>query len=348
VSPPAGPCAPDPRTVRNAPPGKETATITTGPDLRRNEFSTYDLAEAREFLGRVYGGRLLLASAPADRPLLTVSHTETGAFALRDVALPADLTFTASPSDQVVFITVTRGTLQVERGQDIDRYLPGDVLIGNIHPAGAIVRTGGLRSRKVILPLRLLHAVAGITPGTSDPFRFLSPRPASPAAQAQWSAVTQYVDGLFASPDANLSPLIITSAARLLAATALTVFPNTALAPVAPRDRRDAGGVTVRRAAAFIDEHAGQDITVADIAAASCVTVRAVQLAFRRELDTTPTAYLRTVRLARAHRELVDADLTRETVTAVAYRWGFSSASRFSAYYRETYGVSPKQTLERR
>jgi AraC-like DNA-binding protein len=65
----------------------------------------------------------------------------------------------------------------------------------------------------------------------------------------------------------------------------------------------------------------------------------------RRELDTTPMAYLRTVRLARAHRDLLDHGPGQDTVTAVAYRWGFSSTSRFSAYYRETYGVTPKQTL---
>jgi AraC-like DNA-binding protein len=322
------------------------ALVTAGPDFYRNEFTTHDLAEAREFLGRVYGGELLTARVPAGRPVLTVSHIETGAFAVRDAALPADLTFTAGPSDQVIIVTVTQGTLQVERDQDIDRYLPGDVLIGNNHPAGAIVRTGGLRSRKVILPLRLLHGVAGIAPGAAAQFRFLSPDPVSPAARAQWLDVTQYVDGLLASPDATLSPLVITSAARLLAATALTVFPNTGLASADHRDRRDASTTTVRRATAFVDEHAGQDITVADIAAAACVTVRAVQLAFRRELDTTPMAYVRTVRLAAAHRELVDGGLGQETITAVAYRWGFSSPSRFSAYYRETYGVTPKQTLE--
>jgi AraC-like DNA-binding protein len=320
--------------------------VTTGLDLYRNEFTTHDLAEAREFLGQAFGGRLLMANVPPGRPVLTVSRTETGAFAVSDAALPADLTFAVEPSDQVIISTVTQGTVQVERGQDIDRYRPGDVLVGNVHHTGRTVRTHGLRDRNVIMPLRLLHAVAGIEPGISAPLRFLSPRPASPAAQAQWSAVARYVDDLLTSPGAVISPMVITGAARLLAATALTVFPNTALAPAAPRDRRDASGLTVRRATAFVDEHAGQHITVADIAAAACVTVRAVQLAFRRELDTTPMAYLRTVRLARAHRELVDAGPGQETVTAVAYRWGFSSTSRFSAYYRETYGVNPKQTLK--
>jgi AraC-like DNA-binding protein len=322
--------------------------VTTGPHLYRNEFTTYDLAEAREFLGQAYGDRLLTADVPAGGLVLAVSHTETGAFTVSEVALPADLTFAIDPSDQVTISTVTQGTVQIEHDQDIDRYQPGDVFIGNMHHTDPTIRTHGLLNRKVILPLRLLHAVAGIEPGTSAALRFLSPQPASPAARGQWSAVTQYVDGLLASPDAILGPLVITSAARLLAATALTVFPNTATAPAARRDRRDASSATVQRATAFIDEHAGKDITVPDIAAAACVTVRAVQMAFRRELDTTPTAYLRTVRLARAHRELLDADLAAETVTAVAYRWGFSSASRFSAYYRETYGVSPKQTLDYR
>ena len=79
---------------------------------------------------------------------------------------------------------------------------------------------------------------------------------------------------------------------------------------------------TLRRAVAFIDEYAHTDITPADIAAAH-VTIRAVQPAFRRRLDTTPTDYLRRVRLDRAHHDLIAADSARDSVTAVAYRWGF-------------------------
>jgi AraC-like DNA-binding protein len=33
------------------------------------------------------------------------------------------------------------------------------------------------------------------------------------------------------------------------------------------------------------------------------------------------------------------------TVRAVAYRWGFSSPSRFAAYYRRAYGVCPSRIL---
>jgi transcriptional regulator GlxA family with amidase domain len=152
---------------------------------------------------------------------------------------------------------------------------------------------------------------------------------------------------LLASPVTASNPLLMASAAQVLAATALSVFPNTAHAPLGSRDHCGASPGCVRRAVGFIDEHADQDITVADIAAAAGVTVRAAQLAFRRELGVTPTAYLREARLARAHRELLAADPRTETVTAVAYRWGFSSGSRFAAYYRQAYGISPWQTLRR-
>ena len=62
----------------------------------------------------------------------------------------------------------------------------------------------------------------------------------------------------------------------------------------------------INRAVRFIDDHAGSDLSMADIAAAANVSIRAVQLAFRRGLDLTPLGYLRQVRLERAHCDLPD------------------------------------------
>lgn len=128
--------------------------------------------------------------------------------------------------------------------------------------------------------------------------------------------------------------------------------------PLPPRARGAPGGCpclsagdqhrdgTLRRAVAFIDDRAGEDITVDDIARASHVSVRAVQLAFRRHLGTTPLDYLRQVRLRRAHHDLLNAaGPARGTVTTIAARWQFASSSRFSVYYRARYGVLPSHTL---
>ena len=71
-----------------------------------------------------------------------------------------------------------------------------------------------------------------------------------------------------------------------------------------------------------------------------------MQIAFRRQLDTTPMAYLRRVRLDRAHEQLRAADPGQgTTVTTVATRWGFASPSRFTADYRAAYGELPSHAL---
>jgi transcriptional regulator GlxA family with amidase domain len=101
----------------------------------------------------------------------------------------------------------------------------------------------------------------------------------------------------------------------------------------------------LRRAIAFIHDNAHRDIGLTDIAAATNVTPRSVQYMFRRHLGTTPLEYLRRVRLDRAHRDLQNADPANETVTAIACRWGFTHAGRFSTEYKRVYGMVPSRTL---
>ena len=137
-------------------------------------------------------------------------------------------------------------------------------------------------------------------------------------------------------------PLLAGSIARLLAATALTVFPNNTLSDPTLSDRHDAHPRMLRRAIAFIEENVDRDITPAEIAAAARVTIRALHLAFRRHLDTTTTAYLRWVRLERADQELRWADATDDVVVAeTSRRWGWAFAHRFAATYRHRFGSPP-------
>ncbi|MFD5467516.1 helix-turn-helix transcriptional regulator [Kitasatospora sp. NPDC127059] len=75
---------------------------------------------------------------------------------------------------------------------------------------------------------------------------------------------------------------------------------------------------------------------------------RALQQGFRTHCGTTPTAYLRRVRLARAHQDLQAADPDLCTVELVARRWGFQHTARFATYYREQFGTLPHTTLRTR
>jgi transcriptional regulator GlxA family with amidase domain len=176
---------------------------------------------------------------------------------------------------------------------------------------------------------------------------FGSLRPPDPTAVRRWVQTVDYVtDSVRADPDAMREPLLSGAATRLLAAAMLTTFPNTWNTEPVQIDRTDATTTTLSRAVAFIEANADIDISIVDVARAAYASTRAVQLAFRRHLDTTPMTYLRQVRLQYAHEQLGAANpQDGTTVGQVAARWGFADPSRFTARYRTAYGQRPSDTL---
>jgi transcriptional regulator GlxA family with amidase domain len=133
---------------------------------------------------------------------------------------------------------------------------------------------------------------------------------------------------------------------RMAATVMLETFPNTAMTGLYVGGPGWAPPAAVRCAAAFIEAHADQQVTLADIAAAAGVTGRALQSAFRRHYDNTPVGYLRQARLERAYRELQDADpAAGVTVAAVARRWGWTSPGQFAVAYQRRFGEAPSRTL---
>lgn len=128
-----------------------------------------------------------------------------------------------------------------------------------------------------------------------------------------------------------------------LAACVNTVLPDgLAVIPVV----ESAAAEAVRLAVAYMHDNLREDIDVADIAEAGFVSVRVLQLAFRSEMDTTPMAHLRALRLRAAHDELDAAHVgDGTTVTDVAIGWGFLHPGRFAQAYRKAYGQPPHTTL---
>lgn len=250
------------------------------------------------------------------------------------------------PLGRVVLLRVLGGELEIDDGISDRRLGPGDVFVGP-HP-GHGYRTGmhGARLQVTGIDLALF---TGMDPardgGAIERLRY---EPVSEAKARRWRETVDYVTGLFTEPDVVHGPLVLGAAGRLMAAVALDTF-TAGAGDACPGDRRDAVPETVRRGIAFLEGNPDLDLGVADIARACRVSVRALQLAFRRHLDTTPMAYLRRVRLDRVRAELraaVPGDGT--TVTGIAAKWGFLDGSRLSAHYRAAFGESPSQTLRRR
>jgi len=171
-------------------------------------------------------------------------------------------------------------------------------------------------------------------------------RPITPAAGRHWSQTIRYVRNTISnSPMLASAPLARRELGWLVNSAALACFPNSTL---------DAGSIMysgdtpqpLRRALAFIDEHAGDPITLDEIATAARLSPRGVQAAFRRHLDTTPLSYLRSVRMERAHRDLQGAEPGNGvSVATLAAKWGFTHLGRFAVDYRRRFGTYPSQTL---
>jgi AraC-like DNA-binding protein len=176
--------------------------------------------------------------------------------------------------------------------------------------------------------------------------RFTGTRPVSPVMARYWlSAVTHLHRSLLPNDQVMSNPLLRAEAVRSLTTALLHTFPSTFLTPPATDGPPPPSGTT-QRAMAFIDAHLEEDLTVAQIAAASRLSPRGLQAAFRRELDTTPMAYLHGARLEAAHRDLQAGDpTTGVTVAAIAARWRLPHRGRFAAAYRHRYGQDPATTL---
>lgn len=101
----------------------------------------------------------------------------------------------------------------------------------------------------------------------------------------------------------------------------------------------------VRRAEEYMRENCRKPIGVTDVAAHLGVSVRAMQLAFRKQRDATPLQVLQRFRLEGLRKELEAGP--GESMAAIAAAWGFSSAGRLSGRYRALFGETPLQTWRR-
>ncbi|MFG3257169.1 helix-turn-helix transcriptional regulator [Streptomyces sp. NPDC048172] len=311
------------------------------------DFESDDLDVIEDHLSDAYG-RMRLRTGHA-RPRAHIAHTALGGLGLAEVRFGFEMDYAVEPTGAHSLGCVHGGAVPHHTAGDFEASLgPGDVALFAQPDQGCAGHHRDLRYTLISLPPPLLDQVAATAPGRrAEPLRFLGCRPVSPAAGRHLRRTIAYLcqtvrdDAEFAA-----QPLVAAHCGQLLAASVLAAFPNTALTDPTAADRRDACTATVRRAVSYIEEHADSAVAAADIAAAAHVTLRTLQYAFRRHLDTTPVAYLRRVRLARAHADLRAADPTRgATVSMIAARWGFLQTGRFAAAYRHAYGVPPSHTL---
>lgn len=310
------------------------------------EFDSDSLAATEQFLNRNYT-TMEIGNATEVPVRSRIARDMLGGVSLDRLELGFDMSYDADPLNKICLIGVDAGWVEeeyVDAGNDT--FGPGE--IGILTPPD-LPYSGVVHQATFTITMfdpSLLGRVASANRPDAGEVTLAGHRTVTPEAGDRLTAVISHMQQLAASYDGDVPPLVAATASQYLAATVLHTFPNTAGLEATPVDRRDAHPLTVRRAVAYMESHIREDIAVSDIAAAAYVTVRALQLAFRRHLDTTPTAYLKRMRLRGAHEDLVAGSAVNgDTVAAIAAAWGFGHPGRFAALYRRHYGRSPAATL---
>jgi AraC-like DNA-binding protein len=314
---------------------------------RRSSLTTTDPDEAHAYLRATYVDHSVRLSGSVDRFRFRHDIVDGGGFSVAGYHHSMRCRVQAEPLEQLLVAQMVGGRLSVVCNDDEVAPSVGEVVL--LTPGvGLTVEWENWQAGLVGVDLAVVNRVAGEIFGAALPgVRFTEQRAVTPERGRHWQALVRYVcQEVLPNPFASSSALIHQGVCRLLAATVLETFPNTA----AIGDVTGVGAVAagaVRRATAFIEERAGDPITLTDIADAAQLSPRALQAAFRRHLETTPMAHLRSVRLEGAHHDLLRADRAVVTVAQIAARWGFVHHGRFSAMYRARYGCTPTSTADR-
>jgi AraC-like DNA-binding protein len=185
------------------------------------------------------------------------------------------------------------------------------------------------------------------TPIRADEFRRVRPE------GRRWQALLELIAALRRqaehAPDAFHDPIIRGAVERsLLSAVVLAVAADQDRTK-APANRTSTRSrfALVRRAQEHLRAHAHQPVYVLDLCAATGVSERTLRDAFLEQCGMGPIRYLKLRRLHEVRRTLRATAPETTSVKAVALANGFWELGRFAVDYRQSFGESPSQTLQR-
>jgi transcriptional regulator GlxA family with amidase domain len=146
------------------------------------------------------------------------------------------------------------------------------------------------------------------------------------------SGVT-FADNDFSEP----SPTWFRPASELTASTAVV---QTRARLQRGRGSPGLSSTAIRKVHAFLDSHIGENFTLADIAAAACISRFHFARMFRLSLGKSPMEYALGLRIAQAQKMLIEPDVK---ISAIAAALGFCDQSHFTRSFRRVTGTSPRQ-----
>jgi len=109
------------------------------------------------------------------------------------------------------------------------------------------------------------------------------------------------------------------------------------------RHRERLGGNAFDELIDYIRANLDQPLRLSDLESRSFYSRRALQYAFRERLGTTPTAWIREQRLAKAKNQLESTTARTLSIAEVALACGYRHVGLFSSDFKRRFGVKPSE-----
>lgn len=309
---------------------------------------TSDPNVAHTWLRTTYPGYLPEETNSRRNFVFQAVHEQAGRIGISRLRYSTSADNNVTP-EVLLVVRPSEGAMMVRLGREEIAVAPGaSVLLPARQPVSVL--WADTEAECVSLDADDIGRVGVETTGLETPeLRFTGLRPMRPGLERCWNDTVQAVTrAVLGSQRTTPRPLVAGQLAQRLAEAVVDTFPSTRLASRRRVPPDHAAPAVVRRAVDFIDANAERELTRSDIAAAAGIGPRGLQAAFLRHRDSTPGAYVSRARLDRAHRELVAGDPDdRDSVRAVAARWGFPGPSAFLTAHRQVYGSPPDQISQR-
>lgn len=102
---------------------------------------------------------------------------------------------------------------------------------------------------------------------------------------------------------------------------------------------------SLRRVIDLIEKDPASQLSLTTLSSVAGVGPRSLQREFKEYMGVTPLEYIQWMRLRGAHDDLVTGN--GDTVSEIAFRWGFTHPSRFAKAYKQRYGTLPFEVLRK-
>ncbi|MFJ7797573.1 helix-turn-helix domain-containing protein [Pseudomonas sp. NPDC096950] len=309
-------------------------------------FATTDLGQARDQISRIYTSYRYHTRGACRLPA-SMYNLPGQAIGLSKFAYGTDITIDPEPFDDFVLVLTTLSGHSAICTPSIHSNggIGSTVLVAPGERSSYHYDSANTQLVTRIEAQRIVELAGSMFNLKAWEFPLMSQVISDPRQRAQWHAsLNQLRQILDPAVGAQSRALLLPRAEELLILSLLCAQSSRQLSGTAMSS--SVMPACLKRAIAYIEEHADQPVTLLDVAQAAHCGIRSLHRAFHEWRGISPMRYLKEVRLRNVRQALLNP-CEGDCVTDLAIRWGFLHLGQFSVDYRRAFGEKPSETFRR-